>query len=94
MMMQDTSGDADTLAGALPDHLINDAIAVLKAADRCGSTAESCTGGLLASLLTAVEGVGHLFDGGVCDFGDIGRGPTRIATLRVAIKMLDEGSAY
>lgn len=165
--------DAKTLSSALPDVLIGEAVALLKEAERIGiklSTAESCTGGLLASLLTDVEGTSHVFDRGFitysarskCDllgidaqmidrhgavsepvsramawgalkrsdaaiafaitgftgradvsdeaglvhlacaaengyfqhhvyhFGDIGRGPTRIATLRAAIKHLSE----
>jgi len=169
--------DAETLAPALPDDLICDAIAVLKDAERAGlklATAESCTGGLLASLLTDIEGVSHVFDRGfvtysdaskchvlgiapdlivrygavsepvaramaqgalqrseaslaiavtgftgkgspseeaglvhvacairdgnvhhhLCHFGDVGRGATRIATLRVAIAMLRESADH
>lgn len=176
-MSCDTSNDAETLAPALPDDLIDGAVALLEAAERCDcklATAESCTGGLLGSLLTDIEGVGHLFDRGfityseasksdllgvapdlidkegavselvaramaegalrrsqaaiaiaitgfagkgdpseevglvhlacaydggvtihrVCHFGDIGRGPTRIATLRVAIEMLGDSVRY
>lgn len=58
---------AETLAPALPDTLIGEAIALLKDAGRAGlklATAESCTGGMLASLLTDVEGTSHVFDRG------------------------------
>lgn len=59
--------DAETLAPALPDTLIGEAIALLKEAEGAGvklATAESCTGGLLSSLLTDVEGTSHVFDRG------------------------------
>ena len=171
--MQEASRDAKTLNAALPDDLIDSAIAVLKTAEELDiaiASAESCTGGLIASLLTDIEGVSHVFDRGfvtysiaskcdllgippqmveregvvsepvaramaegalnrseagvtvaitgfagkgdpsdevglvhiacarddgvtdhrVCHFGDIGRGATRVETLRVAIEMLGE----
>lgn len=43
------------------------ALSVLDACEKRGlilATAESCTGGLIASLLTDVEGVGHAFERG------------------------------
>ncbi|AZI36316.1 hypothetical protein NT2_12_01530 [Caenibius tardaugens NBRC 16725] len=169
--------EAETLEPALPADLICDAIMVLKVAVRAGlkiATAESCTGGMLASLLTDIEGVSHVFDRGfvtysdaskcdllgispdlifdygavsepivcamargalqrseaslaiaitgftgkgspseeaglvhlacamsdgtvhhqLCHFGDIGRGTTRIATLRVAVAMLRQGADH
>ena len=57
----------ETLSPALPADIEQLAIAVLKsmtAGDFKIATAESCTGGLLASLLTDVEGCGHCFDRG------------------------------
>jgi nicotinamide-nucleotide amidase len=58
---------SETLQPALPDEL--DGLAErlmhrLCEAELKVSTAESCTGGLLASLLTDIEGAGHGFDRG------------------------------
>jgi nicotinamide-nucleotide amidase len=55
----------DTLTGALPNEIEDMAEAVL--AKACEKelmlvTAESCTGGLLSSLLTDVSGKGHAFE--------------------------------
>ena len=58
---------SETLQPALPDDL--DALAERLMHRLCDaklmvSTAESCTGGLLASLLTDIDGAGHGFDRG------------------------------
>ncbi len=50
-----------------PDHLDRLAASALKAAGARGfslATAESCTGGLLAALLTDVDGLSHAFERG------------------------------
>lgn len=63
----------ETLTASLPDEVENLVEAVLSAADRKGvelATAESCTGGLLASLLTDVEGKSHVFDRGFVTYSD------------------------
>jgi nicotinamide-nucleotide amidase len=59
--------ETETLSPALPDHVEESARRLLaKACEREISlaTAESCTGGMLASLLTDVEGVSHAFERG------------------------------
>lgn len=58
---------SETLEPALPDHLDEQAERLMHAlCDRelTIATAESCTGGMLAALLTDIEGAGHGFDRG------------------------------
>ena len=57
----------ETLSPMLPDEVERQAHALLKRAcdqEVTFATAESCTGGLLASLLTDVDGAGHAFERG------------------------------
>ena len=64
---------SETLSPALPTDVEQLALEVLRTAvatDQTLATAESCTGGLLASLLTDVEGCGHCFDRGFVSYTD------------------------
>jgi nicotinamide-nucleotide amidase len=63
----------ETLSPALPAAIEELALDVLNLAARNSlkiATAESCTGGLLASLLTDVDGCGHCFDRGFVTYTD------------------------
>ena len=58
---------SETLKPALPDHLDEQAERLMHRLcerDLTVATAESCTGGMLAALLTDIEGAGHGFDRG------------------------------
>ncbi|HZU51525.1 MAG TPA: CinA family protein [Sphingomicrobium sp.] len=58
---------SETLEPALPDELDQTAerlMHVLCDKNLSVATAESCTGGMLAALLTDIEGAGHAFDRG------------------------------
>jgi nicotinamide-nucleotide amidase len=58
---------SETLEPALPDHLDKQAEQLMRRLCDRGltvATAESCTGGMLAALLTDIEGAGHGFDRG------------------------------
>ena len=58
---------SETLQPALPDHLDEQAERLMRRLcdqELTVATAESCTGGMLAALLTDIEGAGHGFDRG------------------------------
>ena len=58
---------SETLEPALPDELDQQAERLMRRLCERGltiATAESCTGGMLAALLTDIEGAGHAFERG------------------------------
>ena len=58
---------SETLQPALPDELDHQAERLMRRLcdrDLTVATAESCTGGMMAALLTDIEGAGHGFDRG------------------------------
>jgi len=65
--------DTETLSPALPDALEEATRRLLQTAcvrELVLATAESCTGGMLASLLTDVKGVSHAFDRGFVTYSE------------------------
>lgn len=80
-----------SFGGHLPDDaaaLAGQAVAVLAQAEAMGftlATAESCTGGLLASLLTDQDGLGHCFDRGFVTYTDAAKSDL-LGIDRVAIR--------
>ena len=64
---------SETLEPALPDHLDDQAERLMHRlcdAELTIATAESCTGGMLAALLTDIEGTGHSFDRGFVTYSN------------------------
>lgn len=62
-----TGGETESFTPMLPDdveHLVQQVLEKATAAERSLATAESCTGGMLASLLTDVPGVSGCFERG------------------------------
>jgi nicotinamide-nucleotide amidase len=82
----------ETLSPALPNALENATRRLLaKASERelMLTTAESCTGGMLASLLTDVQGLAHAFERGFVTYSD----HAKIDMLGVAGALIAERGA-
>jgi nicotinamide-nucleotide amidase len=65
--------DTETLSPVLPNEVEEATRRLLAKASERGlvvATAESCTGGMLASLLTDVQGVAHAFDRGFVTYSE------------------------
>jgi nicotinamide-nucleotide amidase len=84
--------DTETLSPVLPDRVEEATRRLLAKAcerDLVLATAESCTGGLLASLLTDVPGVAHAFDRGFVTYSE----ESKTALLGVPAALIaDEGA--
>jgi len=83
---------SETLEPALPEELDRRAEAAMRRLCDKGltvATAESCTGGLLASLLTDIEGAGHGFDRGFVTYS----GEAKQALLGLSRELVCENQA-
>jgi nicotinamide-nucleotide amidase len=84
--------DTETLSPLLPDET-EDAVRVLlaKASERGLklAAAESCTGGMVASLLTDVQGVAHAFERGFVTYTN----EAKNEMLGVPMELIEEKSA-
>jgi nicotinamide-nucleotide amidase len=84
--------DTETLSPLLPDET-EEAVRVLlaKASERGLklATAESCTGGMVASLLTDVQGVAHAFERGFVTYTN----QAKNEMLGVPMELIEEKSA-
>lgn len=82
----------ETLTNSLPDDVETLIETVLEAAERKGvelATAESCTGGLLASVLTDVEGKSHVFDRGYVTYSN----EAKQEELGVPLRLIEQNGA-
>lgn len=84
--------DTETFSPVLPDRVEEATRRLLaKASERelVLATAESCTGGMLASLLTDVRGVSHAFDRGFVTYSE----ESKTELLGVPAALIDEKGA-
>jgi nicotinamide-nucleotide amidase len=84
--------DTETLSPVLPNRLEEATRRLLAKASERGlvlATAESCTGGMLASLLTDVQGVAHAFDRGFVTYSE----EAKTEMLGVPAALIDEKGA-
>ena len=83
---------SETLEPALPeelDRMAEQAMRGLCDKELTVATAESCTGGLLASLLTDIEGCGHGFDRGFVTYS----GEAKQELLGLSAELVDRNEA-
>lgn len=83
---------SETLEPALPEELDRQAERAMRRLCDKGltvATAESCTGGLLASLLTDIEGCGHGFDRGFVTYS----GVAKVQLLGLPERLVDHNDA-
>lgn len=81
--------ETETLSPALPSRLEEVARRLLEKAcegEVVLAVAESCTGGLLASLLTDVKGLSHVFDRGFVTYSE----KAKVEMLGVAPQLIEE----
>jgi nicotinamide-nucleotide amidase len=84
--------DTETLSPLLPDRVEEATRRLLAKASERGlvlATAESCTGGMLASLLTDVQGVAHAFDRGFVTYSE----KAKTEMLGVPAPLIDQAGA-
>jgi len=84
--------DTETLSPVLPNAVEEATRRLLAKACERGlvlATAESCTGGMLASLLTDVQGVAHAFDRGFVTYSN----EAKSEMLGVPMALIDEKGA-
>ncbi|MFT3964926.1 MAG: CinA family protein [Sphingobium sp.] len=89
---QAEEGEAETLAPILPEDIEKGAGDLLERACEAGftlATAESCTGGLLASLLTDVEGASRAFERGFVVYSE----EAKCELLGIARETIDRSGA-
>lgn len=83
---------SETLEPALPDHLDEQAERLMRrlcAAKLSIATAESCTGGMLAALLTDIEGAGRSFERGFVTYSK----EAKTELLGIARDVLEQNEA-
>jgi nicotinamide-nucleotide amidase len=83
---------SETLEPALPDHLDEQAERLMRRVCDAGlsvATAESCTGGMLAALLTDIDGTGRAFERGFVTYSN----EAKHDLLGIPSELLDQNDA-